>query len=54
MPRTQSAAEDVVIVESAAQARTIERHLGPGYRVAAGYGHVRDVAEDCHGVDVGA
>lgn len=54
MPRTQSAAEDVVTVEFTAQARTIERYPGPGYRVAAGYGHVCDVAEDGHGVDVGA
>ena len=33
----------LVIVESPAKAKTIERFLGPGYRVAASYGHIRDL-----------
>jgi DNA topoisomerase-1 len=33
----------VVVVESPAKARTIEKYLGPGYRVLASYGHVRDL-----------
>ena len=34
---------DLVIVESPAKARTIERYLGPGYHVMASVGHVRDL-----------
>ena len=33
----------LVIVESPAKAKTIERFLGPGYKVAASYGHIRDL-----------
>ena len=52
MPRKQSAAGDLVIVESPAKAKTIERYLGPGYHVAASYGHVRDLPPRRLGVDV--
>ena len=38
--------DNLVIVESPAKARTIERYLGPGYRVLASYGHVRDLPEN--------
>ena len=31
----------VVVVESPAKAKTIEKYLGPGYKVLASYGHVR-------------
>ncbi|RME63550.1 MAG: DNA topoisomerase I, partial [Alphaproteobacteria bacterium] len=34
---------DVVIVESPAKAKTINRYLGSGYKVLASYGHVRDL-----------
>jgi DNA topoisomerase-1 len=34
---------NVVIVESAAKAKTINKYLGPGYKVLASYGHVRDL-----------
>jgi DNA topoisomerase I len=34
---------NVVVVESPAKARTINRYLGPGYTVLASYGHVRDL-----------
>src|SRR6266550_5591917 len=37
---------NLVIVESPAKARTIERYLGPDYRVLASYGHVRDVPDN--------
>ena len=39
MPKT------LVIVESPAKARTIERFLKTGYEVLASYGHVRDLPE---------
>ncbi|MDX8389754.1 MAG: type I DNA topoisomerase [Mariprofundaceae bacterium] len=31
----------VVVVESPAKAKTIEKYLGPGYKVLASYGHIR-------------
>ena len=38
--------QNLVIVESPAKARTIERYLGDGYKVLASYGHVRDLPEN--------
>ena len=38
--------DNLVIVESPAKAKTIERYLGPGYTVLASYGHVRDLPEN--------
>src|SRR5512138_2334551 len=34
---------NVVVVESPAKAKTINRYLGPDYKVLASYGHVRDL-----------
>ncbi len=34
---------NVLIVESAAKAKTINKYLGSGYKVIASYGHVRDL-----------
>ena len=34
---------NVVVVESPAKAKTINRYLGPGYTVLASYGHIRDL-----------
>ena len=34
---------NVLIVESAAKAKTINKYLGAGYKVIASYGHVRDL-----------
>jgi DNA topoisomerase-1 len=38
--------KNLVVVESPAKARTIERYLGPDYRVMASMGHVRDLPEN--------
>ena len=34
---------NVVVVESPAKAKTINKYLGPGYTVLASFGHVRDL-----------
>jgi len=34
---------NIVIVESPAKAKTVNKYLGPSYRVLASYGHVRDL-----------
>ena len=52
MPPKKRTAGDLVIVESPAKAKTIERYLGPGYTVTASYGHVRDLPQRSLGVDV--
>ena len=35
----------LIVVESPAKARTIEKFLGKGYKVVASYGHIRDLPE---------
>jgi DNA topoisomerase-1 len=44
--------DKLVIVESPAKAKTIEKYLGKGYRVLASVGHVRDLPEKSEGIDV--
>lgn len=41
----------LVIVESPAKAKTIERYLGKKYKVKASMGHVRDLPKSQTGVD---
>ncbi|MDO5560102.1 MAG: type I DNA topoisomerase [Oscillospiraceae bacterium] len=43
---------DLVIVESPAKAKTIQKYLGPGYDVIASMGHVRDLPKSKFAVDV--
>jgi DNA topoisomerase-1 len=45
-------AESLVIVESPAKAKTINRYLGSGYKVMASMGHVRDLPKSKLGVDI--
>lgn len=42
----------LVVVESPAKARTIERILGPDYKVMASMGHLRDLPQRTLGVDI--
>ena len=42
---------NLVVVESPAKARTIEKYLGPGFQVLASYGHVQDLIPKDGAVD---
>ncbi|MBE6839661.1 MAG: type I DNA topoisomerase [Ruminococcus sp.] len=42
---------DLVIVESPAKAKTIQKYLGSGYEVIASMGHIRDLPKSKLGVD---
>jgi DNA topoisomerase-1 len=44
----------VVVVESPAKAKTINKYLGPGYEVLASFGHVRDLPAKDGSVDPNA
>jgi DNA topoisomerase-1 len=44
--------KNLVIVESPAKAKTIEKFLGGDYKVLSSYGHIRDLKEKGLGVDV--
>lgn len=44
--------ENLVIVESPAKAKTIEKFLGKGYTVKSSFGHIRDLEKKDLGVDI--
>ena len=44
--------QNLVIVESPAKAKTIEKFLGDNYLVKSSYGHIRDLKKNDFGVDV--
>ena len=44
--------KNLVIVESPAKAKTIEKFLGKEYKVCSSYGHIRDLAKKGIGIDV--
>lgn len=44
--------ENLVIVESPAKAKTIERFLGEGFTVKSSYGHIRDLKKKDLGIDI--
>ena len=46
------AKKDLVIVESPAKAKTIEKYLGGNYTVVASMGHLRDLPKSTIGVDI--
>ena len=44
--------ENLVIVESPAKAKTIEKFLGKDYKVMSSYGHVRDLKKKEISIDM--
>ncbi len=44
--------ENLVIVESPAKAKTIEKFLGNGYQVKSSFGHIRDLSKKNLGIDI--
>ena len=59
-PATGAGAYDLVVVESPAKAKTINKYLGSRFKVLASYGHVRDLAtgrrqggEEVSGIRIG-
>ena len=44
--------ENLVIVESPAKAKTIEKFLGKDFRVVSSFGHIRDLSKKNLGIDI--
>lgn len=52
LPKTYCMAKNLVIVESPAKAKTIEKFLGKDYKVTSSFGHIADLPSRELGVDV--
>ena len=52
MARKKSPKKNLVIVESPAKAKTIEKILGSNFNVTASFGHIRDLPKSTLGVDI--
>ncbi len=50
--RTDDMAKALVVVESPAKAKTINKYLGRDFKVLASMGHIRDLPKSKLGVDV--
>jgi DNA topoisomerase-1 len=48
MPKKYATTTTLVIVESPAKCKKIEQYLGPGYKVMASYGHLRELSSLKH------
>ena len=44
--------KNLVIVESPAKAKTIEKFLGKDYKVLSSYGHIRDLQKKDFSLDI--
>lgn len=44
--------KNLLIVESPAKAKTIEKYLGKDFKVKSSYGHIRDLAKGDKGIDI--
>ena len=45
-------AKKLLIVESPAKAKTIEKYLGKDFRVKSSFGHIRDLEKGTKGIDI--
>ncbi|MCL4161580.1 UNVERIFIED_CONTAM: hypothetical protein GTU68_009632, partial [Idotea baltica] len=45
-------AKNLLIVESPAKAKTIEKYLGKDFKVKSSYGHIRDLEKGAKGIDI--
>jgi DNA topoisomerase I len=50
--RRSAVPKNLVIVESPAKAKTIEKYMGKDYKVLASMGHVRDLPKSDFGIEI--